>query len=425
MSDRPTEYLLILGGSSDQLYLQRIAREMGLGVCCVDGNVDAPGLASADHSAPIDFSDARAVVAWVESLRSSNINIVGVSSMGSDHPECLRACAEPFGWSSPSLESCTAARDKYEMALAWQRAGVPVPRFEVVHSASDVALLWRDWGCDGLVVKPTLSCGSRGVSVLTDRGRSNVERAFERAVAEAGHVLVEERVLGLQLSTEAVYSRGERIVAAVSDRNYADAENWLPQPMENGGWMPSALHPRQVAEVERVADEAARALGIVSGPAKGDMVWCPGRGPVMIEMGARLSGGDFASGTVPLSSGIDYVRTVIEIAIGRTPTRPERTRSRVVANRYLFTPAGTLEAARGFDEVAAWPGVVKLELWARPGDELQPIEHHGRRRGVFIVEGGSRAEVEQVIAAAYDRLEIAVNGRWWKCHPAGRRAWIK
>jgi hypothetical protein len=145
----------------------------------------------------------------------------------------------------------------------------------------------------------------------------------------------------------------------------------------------------------------------------------------MLEMGARLSGGDFASGTVPLSSGIDYVRTVIEIAIGREPTVPERTCDRVVANRYLFTPAGRLEAARGFDEVAAWPGVVKCELWAKPGDELQPIEHHGRRRGVFIVEGGSRAIVEQIVAMAYDRLEIAVNGRWWKCHPAGRRAWTK
>jgi biotin carboxylase len=425
MSDRPTEYLLILGGSSDQLYIQRVAREMGLGVCCVDGDADAPGLASADHSAPIDFSHAQAVIAWVESLRSSGVSIVGVSSMGSDHPECLRACAEPFGWSSPSLASCILSRDKYEMALAWQAAGVPVPRFEVAHSAADVAVLWRDWGCDGIVVKPTLSCGSRGVSILTGRAQAGIDRAFERAAAEGSHVLVEELVQGLQLSTEAVYHDGKRIVIAVSDRNYDDAESWLPQPMENGGWMPTALHPRQVAEVERVADEAAAALGIVSGPAKGDMVWCPGRGPVMFEMGARLSGGDFASGTVPLSSGIDYVRTVIEIAIGRKPTRPARTRDRVVANRYLFTPAGRLEAARGCDEVAAWPGVVKLELWAKPGDELQPIEHHGRRRGVFIAEGGSRAEVEQVIAAAYDRLEIAVNGRWWKCHPAGRRAWTR
>jgi biotin carboxylase len=309
--------------------------------------------------------------------------------------------------------------------LAWQAAGVPVPRFEVAHSAADVATLWRDWGCEGIVVKPTLSCGSRGVSILTGHTRSGTERAFERASAEAGHVLVEELLPGLQLSTEAVYDfdDGERIVIAVSDRNYADAESWLPQPMETGGWMPTALHPRQVAEVERVADQAARALGIVGGPAKGDMVWRPGRGPVMIEMGARLSGGDFASGTVPLSSGIDYVQTVIELAIGRRPTKPERTRNRVVANRYLFSPAGRLDAARGFDEVAALPGVVKLELWAKPGDELPPIEHHGRRRGVFIVEGGTRAEVEQVIAAAYDRLEIAVNGRWWKCHPAGRRAW--
>lgn len=425
MGDRPTEHLLILGGSSDQLHLQRVAREMGLGVCCVDGNADAPGLASADYSAPISFSDTRAVIAWVESLRSSGVSLVGVSSMGSDHPECIRACAERFGWPGPSLATCTLARDKYEQALAWQAACVPVPRFDVVHSPGDVAALWRRWGCDRIVVKPTLSAGSRGVSILASPDSRGVERAFGLAAAEGSHVLVEEFVVGLQLSTEAVYQDGRRLVSVVSDRNYTDAESWLPQPMENGGWMPSALHPRQVEEVERVADEAARALGIRTGPAKGDMVWCPGRGPVMIEMGARLSGGDFASGTVPLSSGIDYIRTVVEIAVGREPAIPERTRDRVVANRYLFSPAGTLEAARGFDAVAGIPGVVKLELWAKPGDELQPIEHHGRRRGVFIVEGSSRAEVEQIIAAAYDRLEIAVSGRWWKCHPAGRKAWTR
>ena len=87
-----------------------------------------------------------------------------------------------------------------------------------------------------------------------------------------------------------------------------------------------------------LVEKCAKSLGIINGPAKGDVVICPKRGPMIIEMAARLSGGDFCESLVPLSSGVNYVPLVIQQAISdKIDYKYMKTfKNKVVANRYFF-----------------------------------------------------------------------------------------
>ena len=49
------KYVLLLGGSEDQLFIISTARRMGLGTVVVDANKDAPGLSISEYSSSIDF----------------------------------------------------------------------------------------------------------------------------------------------------------------------------------------------------------------------------------------------------------------------------------------------------------------------------------------------------------------------------------
>lgn len=407
--------LLVLGGSTDQLFMIRTARRMGLRTACLDGNPAAPGLQSADLGAAIDFSDLDAVSAWIDGRLGAGENLAGVSTMGSDVPHLLAAIAARYGWLGPTAETGRLATDKLAMKMRFAERGVPVPRFAAADAGADALRNWRSWGCDRVVVKPTDRAGSRGVQVIGDEAA--LPAAVETAQRESrrGGVIIEEFVVGPQISTETVVWRGRALTPGFADRLYEGMEVFHPQIMENGGWLPSRFAGTPVlGEVERLVENAAAALGIETGVAKGDVVVCPRRGPLMIEMAARLSGGDFSAGLVPLGTGVNYVEAVIAMALGREPDwgRLQPSRGLVVANRYFFPPPGRLDELDVPADFAGRPGLAKLEITRRPGDILPRITSHGDRAGVMVLTGGSRAEVQDLIDEGYGRVRFRVDGRW-------------
>ncbi len=411
MTDQPST-LLILGGSTDQLFMIRTAREMGLLTACLDGNAQAPGLAAADISASINFSDLPAVFRWID---GQDHNFGGVSTMGSDVPHLLAAIGSRYGWVVPSAETGRLATDKLAMKECFAACQVPVPRFSAVENSNDVRRCWSEWNCPRVIIKPIDRAGSRGVLLLSE------DKEIESAVAHAqgegmsGRLILEEFIEGPQISTETVIGQGQAHTPGFADRVYEGMESFHPQIMENGGWLPALCQGQKLEKsVVQLVERAAAALGIKNGAAKGDVVVCPQRGPMMIEMAARLSGGDFSEGLVPLSTGVNYVRTVIEIAMGWVPdwAALEIQNNRVVANRYFFPPAGMLEEIDVPSEFSEGNNVVKIVLSYEPGDEIPEIRSHGDRAGVMVLVGQSRGQVQSLIDEGYDKIRFKINGRW-------------
>lgn len=416
--------LLVLGGSTDQLFMLQTARGMGLRTACLDANPRAPGLGAAHLAAAIDFSDLPAVFAWVDAQRAAGENLQGVATMGSDVPHLVAAIAARYGWNGPSAETGRLATDKLAMKERFAERGVGVPRFAAVRDANDVRRLWRHWDCRQVVIKPTDRAGSRGVRVLGSDTQVDEAVAHARQQGRSGAMLLEEFVTGPQVSTETVVWRGRAVTPGFADRLYEGMESFHPQVMENGGWLPSRFDGLALrGEIESLVEAAAAALGIDSGVGKGDVVVCPRRGPLMIEMAARLSGGDFSAGLVPLGTGVNYVRAVIDIALGREPDwaalRP--TRELTVANRYFFPPAGRLEAVDVPPDFRARPGVVKLELSYQPGDDIPVIRSHGERAGVMVLTGPDRESVQALVDEGYARVRFRINGEWRTGPPEGRQ----
>ena len=413
--------LLVLGGSVDQLFMLKTAREMGLRTACLDGNARAPGLGAADLAAAIDFSDLPAVYAWLDAQAAAGEALGGVATMGSDVPHLVAAIAARYGWEGPTAETGRLATDKLAMKERFAERGVAVPRFAAVKTASDVRRLWRHWDCRQVVIKPTDRAGSRGVRVLSHDDQVADAVAHAQEQGRSGALLLEEFVPGPQISTETVAWRGRTVTPGFADRLYEGMESFHPQVMENGGWLPSRFAGTPVQrDVEALVEEAARALGIDSGVGKGDVVVCPRRGPLMIEMAARLSGGDFSAGLVPLGTGVNYVRAVIDIALGREPdwTALQARHEVTVANRYFFPPAGRLEAVDVPPDFRARPGVVKLELSYGPGDVIPVIRSHGERAGVMVLTGPDRDAVQALVDEGYARVRFRIDGQWHTACPA-------
>ena len=407
-------YILLLGGSHDQCFIIKTANQMGVGTVVVDMNPQSPGFDLADFSEVVSTRDVPALIGYAEKLLASGVNLQGVSVMGSDIPQVVQQVAEHFGWLGPTAQTAYWTTHKFAMKEQLQGKGIPLPRFARVNSGAEIFDYWADWGCRQLVVKPVDQAGSRGVWCIDEC--SQAEDAFTHAQQQgrSGEVIVEEYIEGPQVSTESIFSDGRSATPGLVDRCYSTTWCYRPQIIENGGWYPSELPADQLTDIVALVEKSARALGIVSGVAKGDVVVCPDRGPMLIEMAGRLSGGDFSESLIPLGCGINYVEVALQVALGLPVDwqllEPKFRKS--VINRYFFLPSGSLEQIDGIDEVANWPEVRKLELFINVGEQLPKIISHGQRSGVFIIVTDSREESEALEAKLYRTLKFKIDGCW-------------
>ena len=187
-------------------------------------------------------------------------------------------------------------------------------------------------------------------------------------------------------------------------------ERFAPHIIENGGIHPSKVIGEKRKDIESLVERAALALGIENGVSKGDVVITRDGTPMIIEMAARLSGGDFSESLIPIGCGVNIVRAAIRIAIGKSPDLISLRDQweRLIANRYFFGNQGTLTAVHGIEEAQALPWVHKLEVFVKPGDSIGPIKFHADRLGVFIVEANNRKQLAERISYVYDLVSFEI-----------------
>jgi biotin carboxylase len=397
-----TDWIIFLGASLDQVAGIRKCQAMGYKVAVFDQQPHSPGFEVADLYFTISTHDVDAI----KGLGIIRANIAGILTMGSDIPHIVAELAEHFGVPHVPMETARLCTNKHLMKLTLNDAHVPVPWFAMASGGLDY-----EWCAEHLdappIIKPVDRSGARGVYRLGPDDDHEKYFLRSKAWSYSGEVIVEEWVIGRQLSTETVMLGGKAVATYISDRNYEYLERFAPMVIENGGWMPTALSAEEHRETEQVIEQAANALGIVDGIAKGDLVYHPERGPVVIEMACRLSGGDMSEGLIPLAHGFDMLGAAVRLAVGYgdiAECYPENKPNRVVCNRYFFPPAGKLVSVWNEDLVREQPWVHKLELWYQPGEVIEPVTHHGNRGGVFVIEAPDRDIMEDRIGWVYDTM---------------------
>jgi len=415
LANTPVPTLLILGAGIDQNYPIKIAKAEGLRVLAADSNPNAPGFKFADEAAVVSNRDVAALKKLCDESAGRGFPIVGVLVMGTDIPQVAAELALHLNIAGPSVDTGVWTTNKFLMKEKLRQAGVAVPWYALADSFATLQHLMQEHGGRKFVIKPTDRSGARGVFVVhTDD--ADLKALYDEAKAEAygGEVIVEEFIEGDQISTESILWQGKAYTPGFVDRNYEMLERFAPSVIENGGNHPSKVTGSLKDTINKLVERAAAALGIENGVAKGDVVIANDGTPMIIEMAARLSGGDFSESLIPLGCGVNIVKTAIQIATGREPDVAELSDKweKAVANRYFFGSPGKVVAIDGLEKARELPWVRKLEVYVQPGDIIGQIKFHAGRLGVFTVVADSRDEVQERVHTIYDliRFEIAASG---------------
>lgn len=402
--------LLLIGAGPEMVPAIAAAHALGVYVVVTDRNPTAPGFAHADAHALVSTRDVQGTVAAAREMNLGR-RIDGVMTLASDVPLTVSSVAHALGLPGLPVEVAATCQDKLAMKRRLRAGAVPIPNFASADCFDEARRIAPEIGYP-LIIKPLDNSGARGVSRVSTP--ASLEAAWIWAlahrVADSGPLLLEEALQGPQISTETIIATDRPVTTGFADRNYERVESFAPYIIEDGHTVPSFLNDDERAEVTRVAELAMQALGISFGVAKGDLV-LTAQGARVIEMAARLSGGRFATDTVPLATGVDAISAMIRLSLGDHVQSRELapSRNRAAAQRYIFPAPGVVASIRGVEEAKAAAGVTRVELYIGEGDLIVPVTNHAQRAGYVIAEAASRAEA--ITRAEAARALISVETR--------------
>lgn len=295
--------IAILGASKPHLPLFLKAKEMGLETHCIAWAEGAYCKDFADYFHDISITDKEAVARLCIEERIdgivSNALEPAVPTMAYVHDRC----------GLNGISSLTAARctDKKLMRLCiYESDACPQPRFSLLSETDLSALTYP------VIVKPTDSSCSNGVTKVSSQ--EQLDAAIERAAnaSRNGEILIEECVEGEEVSVETISFNGKHYVLTVTDKETTGA----PYFVETAHHQPSSKPAAILQQLEKYVINIHDALGIDNGASHAEFKITDDGRIYFIEIGAR-GGGDFISyELVRLSTGYDYVKGMIQVALG-------------------------------------------------------------------------------------------------------------
>ncbi|HEY5556703.1 ATP-grasp domain-containing protein [Acetobacterium sp.] len=392
--------IMILGASILQLPAILKAKEMGLQVIAVDMDKNAIGFRYADICLVISTNDIPKVVA---AAKLYNIN--GIMTLASDMPmRTVAAVAKELNIVGIDEVMALKATNKGIMRICLKDNDVPVPKFFRVKEIDEYMAVIHQFK-NKCIVKPADNSGSRGVFLVNDINNNEmIMFAFEYSKKNSygGEIIVEEYMEGPEVSVETLSVDGKVEVISITDKLTSGAPNFV----EMGHSEPSDLSREIKKQIERVAISAINAIGIVNGPSHTEII-VTDDGTKIVEIGARLGGGNITTHLVPLSTGVDLVKCCIEIALGEKPDF-EKKINMGAAVRYFKTNEGKLINITGVNEAKSILGVKQICFVKNIGDTVGALNNGSERIGFVIAQGYDAEDAIRICEEAIKIIDIII-----------------
>lgn len=375
--------IAVIGANEFQNPLILKAKELGYETHVFAWASGDIGERNADFFYPVSIVEKDEILAKCRELQ-----IDAICSIGSDLAVLtVNHVARAMGLPCNPEFTDTHATNKHLMREAFQSAGVPVPKFVRTGEAFDPACLAGF--TFPVIVKPTDRSGSRGI--FKAETAAEVSAAVKAACAHSFEhcAIIEEFITGEEYSAECISHDGIHRILAYTKKFTTGAPNFI----EMAHLEPADLSAAMKEKIETAVFAALDALQIRMGASHPEFRITPDGEVRIIEVGARMGGDCIGSHLVPLSTGCDFVKMVLDTALGNAPDFTVHPHSCFSAIRFLYHAQD-----RAHLEGMQAEGTSQLRYVSEiEADAEQAITDSASRHGYYIVAGNEEAELRKLI----------------------------
>ena len=304
--------IAVIGASYLQLPLVKKAKELGLEVHCFAWEEGAVCKDLVDFFYPISIIEKEEILKVCQ-----EVGIDGICTIASDvAAPTVAYVANKMNLVGNDYEAAIRANNKYQMREAFMKASVPCPKYmmvtpETLHSPEVLDGL-REF-LYPMITKPSDRSGSLGVTkiIMPSQFYPAVELAMEKSFKH--QAMVEEFIEGREISVEFISYNGVHYPLQITDKVTTEA----PHFVELEHHQPSTLSKEMFTTIFDITKKALNALGLTNGASHAEYkITKEGRIAIM-EIGGRMGGDFIGSDLVRLSTGYDFVKGVIDVALGQ------------------------------------------------------------------------------------------------------------
>lgn len=385
--------ILLLGGSAQQLVAIRAAKELGYYTVVMDYLPDNPGQYEADKFYGESTTDVEAVLRIAKAE-----NVDGILAYASD-PAALPAAivSERLGLPTNPAKSVEILGLKYPWREFLQKNGFACPKHQSFNPDTPVKEIKanaKDFTFP-LVVKPTDSSGSKGVTVL--EGWGGLEKAISWADTYSRNkiLLIEEYI---QRGFPSVIG-GDIFVWDGKIVLYGEME--CLRDMNQSPLIPiGEIKPLQVSDrqKERIHNELQRivtSLDIRFGELNIEIILDKDDNVHFLELGPR-AGGNMIPIQLSDAFGIDLVKANVQAAMGERPDFVDNPINELTGCYMHYVlhsyEAGLFEGIDIAPEIQT--NIYRKAIYKTPGDKVETFDGAGKALGILFLHFDTLEEME-------------------------------
>lgn len=372
------EKILVIGGSELQVPLINKVKSKGFHCGVIDYDKNAAGIKFADDYFNVSTTDEVGVYEVAKQYKPS-----AIVTTATDMPmRSIAYSCEKLGLRSISYDTSIKATDKFEMIKALEEFGVPHPYYRIIRENDDLQAIALEikYPC---VSKPVDSSGSRGVALIKEAADFEKIIDYSLKSSRSKKVIIEEYLVGQEVSVEIICQNGVITPVAVTKKYTTGAPHFI----EIAHVQPAGLEEKVTKELVSVAKSACNAIGIIDGVAHVEIM-VTNEGPKVIELGARLGGDYITSHLVPLSTGIDIIWAMVQIALGEPLNLPEFNNNGV-AIKFLGAEYKEIISQLDFDKISSEYNIVEYHFDYSKTLKTSDFQSSNDRFGHIIAKGNT------------------------------------
>lgn len=373
--------IAIIGASYLQVPLIEKAKSMGLETHVFAWALNDVGEKIADYFYPISITEKDEILAKCQEL-----HIDGICTIASDLAVItVNYVANAMGLVCNSPECTIMSTNKHKMRRCFEENGDASPRSILVENIDDLKGVELEFP---IIVKPIDRSGSRGITKLENSEGLAVAIEVAKSEGFEKSALVEEFATGQEYSVECISWKGEHYFLALTKKFTTGAPHFI----ETGHIEPASVSASTLKRVKEVVFHALDSLKIENGASHSELKISDTGKIAIIEIGGRMGGDFIGSNLVELSTGIDFVKAVIQVALGEKPDLVPQKGKKVAAVRFVFSQED-IEALRIIQQEHP-EYIVELDV----NDKIKKeIKDSSTRGGYYLMTANEMIELERYL----------------------------
>lgn len=394
---------MLLGGIRYLLPVIKAAHEQGYYVITADYLPDNIAHKYSDEYVNVSIIDKEAVLKVAQEKK-----IDGIMSFGVD-PGVVSAAYVQEKMGLPSFgpfESVCILQNKDRFRAFLAEHGFNVPKAKG-YSSVDEALTDKDTLEYPVIVKPTDSAGSKGVTRVDDCNqlKSAVEHAFSKSIS--GHIIIEDFIekQGCSSDTDSFSVDGQLKFVSFNAQHF-DLNASNPYTPAAYTW-PSTFTKEQEAYLTSEIQRLINLLGMKTNIYNIETRVGTNGKPYIMELTPR-GGGNRLCEMLRFATGVDMITAMTRYIVGDSvPEVEQKPYNGHWAEVILHADkAGSFEGLEISKDLSA--EVIEEDLWVNKGDHVNPFEGANDAIGTLVLRFGNEGEMMKTIGNVSMWLKVVV-----------------